>query len=48
MSATKTASEDEPGEKWDRCIADTILKTGEFDFVHFDVPRDKLMQVNSI
>lgn len=23
-----TASEDEPGLKWDRCIADTILKTG--------------------
>ena len=22
------ASEDELGEKWDRCIADTILKTG--------------------
>ena len=22
------ASEDELGEKWDRCVADTILKTG--------------------
>lgn len=23
-----TASEDEPGLKWDRCVADMILKTG--------------------
>ena len=22
-------SEDIPGEKWDRCVADTILKTGK-------------------
>lgn len=21
-------SEDEPGEKWDRCVADVIIKTG--------------------
>ena len=26
--ARKVASEDEPGQKWDRCVADTILKTG--------------------
>jgi len=25
------ASEDELGEKWDRCIADTILKTGKLN-----------------
>ncbi len=28
MSERKIASEDEPGEKWDRCIADAIVKTG--------------------
>ena len=28
MSERKVASEDEPGEKWDRCIADAIIKTG--------------------
>ena len=27
-SSSKVASEDELGEKWDRCVADTILKTG--------------------
>lgn len=27
-AASKVASEDEPGEKWDRCIADTVIKTG--------------------
>ena len=26
-------SEDELGEKWDRCIADTILKTGELNVI---------------
>ena len=26
-------SEDELGEKWDRCIADSILKTGEPEFL---------------
>ena len=25
----KIASENELGQKWDRCIADTILKTGK-------------------
>ncbi|XP_064383848.1 MICOS complex subunit Mic10-like isoform X2 [Halichondria panicea] len=28
MTERKVASEDEPGEKWDRCIADAIVKTG--------------------
>ena len=28
MNERKVASEDEPGEKWDRCIADAIVKTG--------------------
>lgn len=28
-STPPVASEDEVGEKWDRCIADTLLKTGE-------------------
>ena len=27
-------SEDELGEKWDRCIADSILKTGETNMSH--------------
>ena len=27
-SRSTVASEDELGEKWDRCVADTILKTG--------------------
>jgi hypothetical protein len=27
-AAQKIASEDELGQKWDRCIADSILKTG--------------------
>ena len=27
-SRNTVASEDELGEKWDRCVADTILKTG--------------------
>ena len=27
-AAKRTASEDEPGETWDRCIADSIIKTG--------------------
>ena len=32
MSATgsrATRSEDELGEKWDRCVADSLIKTGE-------------------
>ena len=28
-SSKSVRSEDELGEKWDRCIADSILKTGE-------------------
>ncbi len=27
-SPSSTPSEDVPGEKWDRCVADTALKTG--------------------
>ena len=31
------ASEDELGQKWDRCIADTVLKTGIlFNAHHWD------------
>lgn len=39
MSATgsrTTRSEDEPGEKWDRCIADSLLKTGDLVFCRID------------
>ena len=38
-SSSKVASEDELGEKWDRCVADTILKTG-MSLVH-TLPESK-------
>ena len=28
MAADRIPSEDVPGEKWDRCVADAALKTG--------------------
>lgn len=34
MAAAKVHSEDVLGEKWDRCVADTILKTSERSLFH--------------
>ena len=28
MATNRVPSECDPGEKWDRCVADVILKTG--------------------
>jgi hypothetical protein len=33
MAASGTFAEDELGRKWDRCLTDVVLKTG--NYVHF-------------
>ena len=39
-SSSTVASEDELGEKWDRCVADTILKTGTSLVYRFQESKD--------